>query len=106
MAKKKAKSKAAKEVVSIEAAMEELDDIVHTLESGQSSLTDSLTSFERGMKLLRDCHQQLDVAAQRIEILTGIDAEGRATTTDFDGSATVDQAPDNADDDDESATLF
>jgi len=102
---------------SIEAAMEELEGIVETLESGQTPLVDSMSRYERGMALLKNCHQQLEQAAQRIEIVTGIDREGNAITTAFDGTATASvQAKmsipvDSDDDEDEedgidSASLF
>ncbi|MCA9036504.1 MAG: exodeoxyribonuclease VII small subunit, partial [Planctomycetaceae bacterium] len=72
MAKRKSQTDASKAEdpasgsVSIEAAMEELGEIVARLESGKESLDDSLQSFERGMTLLRQCHRRLDGAAQRI----------------------------------------
>ena len=84
MAKKKSPAK-----MSIEEAMEELQDIVTELESGQESLEASLTSFERGMTLLRSCHERLDAAAQRIEIVTGAAEDGTVRTEVFDTTATA-----------------
>lgn len=88
MAKKKSAAGGAKEPA-IEAAMAELQDIVQSLESGQEPLDVSLQQFERGMALLRICHRQLEQAASRIEILTGIDSDGGVVTASFDGSATA-----------------
>lgn len=87
MGKKKAAKSTAKKI-SIEDAMEELQDIVDGLESGQDSLDDSLSRYERGMHLLRECHQQLDSAAQRIEIVTGIESDGGVMTQPFDTTTT------------------
>lgn len=87
MAKKKSAKSAAKKI-SIEDAMEELQEIVDELESGQDSLDNSLARYERGMHLLRECHQQLDSAAQRIEIVTGVDSEGSVSTQPFDTTTT------------------
>lgn len=75
--------------------MDELQDIVGSLESGQEPLDDSLAKFERGMELLRVCHRQLEHAAQRIEIVTRVDAEGNFQTKDFDGSSTLERSADS-----------
>ncbi|MCP4175587.1 MAG: exodeoxyribonuclease VII small subunit [Fuerstiella sp.] len=97
---------------SIEASMDELQEIVQVLESGQESLEASLQKFERGMGLLGVCHRQLDNAAQRIEILTRIGDDGAIRTTPFDATTTISRqqnsaAETNADDDNaESSTLF
>ncbi len=50
------------------------------LEQGELSLTESLQKYEEGVRCLKFCHQQLESAEQRIEILTGMDAEGNAVT--------------------------
>lgn len=85
--------------------MQELQEIVDSLEAGREPLDVSLEKFERGMALLKNCHRQLDAAAARIEILTGVDDEGNVTTAPFDGSATTAPAADS-DEDDETSTLF
>ena len=102
MAKKKARA-TADETPSIEESMNELQEIVQSLEGGQDPLDVSLKKFERGMKLLRTCHQQLEAAASRIEILTSVGSDGEVRTESFDGRATVVEAdlPD-----DEESTLF
>ena len=82
--------------------MNELDSIVEAMQSGQTTLAESLERFERGMVLLRSCHQQLDSAAQRIELLSSISDSGDVSTVPFDGSATTVQP----DDDDDSGMLF
>ena len=63
--------------------------IVESLESGQEPLDDALKKYERGVQLLRACHQQLESAAQRIEIVTGIDRAGNMETSPFDATATA-----------------
>ena len=112
MAKKKSKPKDTPPEPSIEDAMDELQEIVQRLESGQDPLDVSLQKFERGMELLRSCHQQLEQAASRIEILTGFDSDGAPTTAPFDGTSTVARqaaSPSDEDEeepDDDSETLF
>lgn len=75
----------------IEDAMNELQDIVEVLESGQTPLGVSLEQFERAMKLLKSCHEQLDHASRRIEVLTRVSADGSFTTEPFDATATADR---------------
>ena len=98
---------------SLEESMAELSSIVSRLESGQETLDESLAQFERGMKLLRTCHSKLDVAAQRIEIVTQISSDGDVRTADFDSTATLQRpAPSSKSprkllsDDDDDALLF
>ena len=106
MAKKKKAAKGSDDSLSIEASMEELQQIVEELESGKEPLDTSLQQFERGMTLLRNCHQQLEAAAAKIELLTGFDADGNAVTTAFDGSATHSSSVANSESDDDTSTLF
>jgi exodeoxyribonuclease VII small subunit len=54
-----------------EAALEELEAIVRTLESGDAPLEASLAAYERGMALLRQCQDTLVQAEQKIRILAG-----------------------------------
>ena len=87
MAKKREKAKEDPQL-SIEESMRELQEIVQILEEGEEPLESSLKKFERGMSLMRQCHVQLESAAARIEILTGVDSDGNVQTAAFDGTAT------------------
>ena len=60
-----------------------LEDIVTKMESGDLSLEDSLKFFEEGVKLSRDCNTQLSQAEQKVKTLLSVDANGKATTEDF-----------------------
>jgi exodeoxyribonuclease VII small subunit len=55
---------------SFEVALERLQLSVKKLESGELSLEDSLKQFEEGVKLTQICQDYLNVAEQKIEILT------------------------------------
>lgn len=72
-----------------ERALDELQIIVHELEAGSLGLETSLSRFEQGVGLLRNCYRLLEEAEQRIEILTGTDAQGRPSTAPFDATATI-----------------
>ena len=65
---------------SFEEAIEELETIVHDLEEGRLDLADSLQKYEHGVKLMRQCYVMLEGAQRRIELLSGVDAEGNPIT--------------------------
>ena len=52
-----------------ESAIKELETIVKKLETGDLSLEKSLEFFERGVSLSRFCHERLEKAERRIEVL-------------------------------------
>lgn len=59
-----------------EKALQELEDLVARLESGDLSLDDSLKHFKRGVELTRMCQSILDDAQQTVDML---DQEGDLT---------------------------
>lgn len=69
--------------VDFEKALNELEQQVHLLESGELSLEDALKSFEAGIKLTRECQQALTEAEQKVQLLLE-KADGSAEFTDFD----------------------
>jgi exodeoxyribonuclease VII small subunit len=68
---------------SFEAALASLEAIVHDLEDGDLGLAEALARYEQGIKHLRHCYDLLEQAERKIELLTGIDADGRAKTAPF-----------------------
>lgn len=52
-----------------EAALAELEQIVHTMEDGRLPLEESITAYRRGSELLKHCQQQLSDAERKIQIL-------------------------------------
>jgi exodeoxyribonuclease VII small subunit len=58
-----------KEQVSFEAALEKLETIVETMESGEIPLAELLAKFEEGNKLLKVCEARLKEAELKIELL-------------------------------------
>ena len=71
------------ESLSYEQALAELEQIMRTLEDGQTGLEDALAHYERGVGLLKRCYQQLSAAEQRILTLCGQDEEGRPVLKPF-----------------------
>ena len=77
--------------LSFEDAVKRLEEIVHALEEGEVGLSESLEHYEEGVKLLRQSYDLLQRAERRIEILSGVDAEGNPITQSFDDTATFGQ---------------
>ena len=63
---------------SFEQALAELEDHVRKLDGGDLALEDSLTTFESGVRLVRECSELLDDAEQRITELTDTGTEDQA----------------------------
>src|SRR5215210_2896175 len=68
---------------SFEDSLKELEKIVAELESGKLGLSDALARYEEGVKHLKGCQQLLEMAERKIELLSGVDADGNAITEPF-----------------------
>lgn len=75
-----------------EASLAELEQIVKKLEEGEQPLEESLTLFEQGVKLARECRERLTQAERRIEVLIK-DADGRLVLSELDTAATAERKP-------------
>ncbi len=53
----------------LESAMQELNQLIEKLEQGGDSLEASLTYFEKGISLTRQCQKALMDAEQKVQIL-------------------------------------
>lgn len=58
-----------------EQSLADLQALVERLEGGELSLEDSLTAFEQGIRLTRDCQAALTQAEQKVQILMERDGE-------------------------------
>lgn len=52
-----------------EQSISELEEIVSELENGDVTLDESLTLFEKGIKLSKGCQKMLDEAEKKVSIL-------------------------------------
>jgi exodeoxyribonuclease VII small subunit len=59
-----------------EIALEELEQVVEQLESGDLPLEDSLAAFEKGVGLVKLCNQKLNEVEKKVELLVK-DKEGK-----------------------------
>ena len=69
-------SKTNKKQPSFEESLDELDVIIHKMESRDLGLTESLAAYEKGVSLLRHLHEELSDIEQRVVTLVRIDEDG------------------------------
>lgn len=65
-----------------EKSLAELEDIVEKMEAGDLTLEESLSAFEKGIKLTKDCQKALNNAEQKVNKL--VERENKLETTPFD----------------------
>jgi exodeoxyribonuclease VII small subunit len=56
---------------SFEAGLDELNQLVARMETGDAPLADMLASYQRGTTLLKYCETQLQAAQQQLQVLDG-----------------------------------
>jgi len=70
--------------INFEQSLKQLETLVESLETGNLNLDESLKSFEKGIKITRDCQSALSDAEQRVRILTrDRDSDSETQTEDF-----------------------
>lgn len=79
MAKKRAAEETTQEPT-FEEAMESLETIVRRLEQGGGPLEEALGDYSHAIGLLKTCNSRLEKAERRVEILSGVDAQGNPVT--------------------------
>ncbi len=84
--KKTAKNIAEKsDTINFEKALKQLEEIAVRLEDGDLGLDESISQFEKGMRLAKFCREKLDEAERKIEILQkGADGKVSAKEVDVD----------------------
>ncbi len=68
--------------IDFEQAYKELESLVERMERGDHNLESSLADFERGVALMKHCHDVLKNAEQKVDILVK-DNEGLFSTEAF-----------------------
>jgi exodeoxyribonuclease VII small subunit len=77
---------AKKKTEKFEDALKQLQAIVDKLERGDLPLEDALESFTEGVRLVRFCHQKLEEAESKVQMLLK-DEQGEWTTSPFEPSS-------------------
>lgn len=67
---------------SFEQALEELKEIIQTLERGEKPLDESLSLFEKGISLVTLCAKRLDEVERKVEVLLRTE-DGQLRTCSF-----------------------
>ena len=70
------------EDLTFEKALEELEQIVRSLESGSAPLEESITTYERGVALKKHCEQKLQAAQLKIDQIS-VNSNGQIQTVEF-----------------------
>ncbi len=78
---RKISKKSELEPLDFEKSLNQLNQLIEKMETGQLSLEASLKHFEEGVTLIRQCQTTLNAAEQKIQILT--EKSGKTTLTDF-----------------------
>lgn len=99
----KKKKSEAKQPPSFEQALDELEEMVETMESGQLPLEKLIANYERGAWLISHCETVLDSARKRLDLIT---LKPKASTEDASNDPTKDGAPAPNNDDDDEIRLF
>ena len=55
--------------MTFEQSLKKLEEIAEKLENGELGLDSSINEFEKGIKLAKFCHEKLEEAERKIEIL-------------------------------------
>lgn len=61
--------KKAKDLPNFEDSLDELEEMVDTMDSGQLALEELISTYERGAKLIAHCESMLDGARKRLELI-------------------------------------
>ena len=77
-----------------EKKLKELEQIVEKLGSGKLSLQESLKSFEKGVKLSRECSKELNQSEKKVQKLM-TDSKGEVKTVDFEKNIEGDDEEDD-----------
>lgn len=77
-----------------EKKLKELEQIVEKLGSGKLSLQESLKSFEKGVKLSRECSKELNQSEKKVQQLI-TDSKGEIKTIDFEENTEGDYEEDD-----------
>ena len=72
---------ATKKSYPFERSLVQLEHLVEKMEAGELTLEDSLTTFEEGIRLTRECQAALNQAEQKVKIL--IEKNGQVSSEDF-----------------------
>ncbi len=86
----------AAEPPTFEAALDQLDELIREMESGDLGLAASISAYEQGVGLLRHLHEQLADVERRVQTLVRIDDDGTPVFADPSGGSPDEPPSDKA----------
>lgn len=84
-----------------EEEIKDLETLVNQIDSGELTLEESISAFERGVALVKSLNRKLDEVERKVELLTR-NAEGRLQTSSLDHELGEKPGADDDRDEDES----
>lgn len=66
-----------------EQALEQLENLVESMESDQAPLNDLIDNYEKGTRLYERCQQHLDAAQQRVDLIRDAKCPGEKSLAPF-----------------------
>ena len=96
MAQKRKNKKTDIQSLTFEQALENLSGIVEKIETGQVSLAESLSQYEKGMDLIKYCRKTLLDAEKRIEKIAEEEQEQAESDEDVEDVTEADDAEDDS----------
>jgi exodeoxyribonuclease VII small subunit len=84
-----------------EEEIKDLETLVNQIDSGELTLEESISAFERGVALVKSLNRKLDEVERKVELLTR-NAEGRLQSSSLDHELGEKPRADDDDRDDES----
>lgn len=74
-----------KKYTDFESAMNRLQELTATLESGEAKLEDAIDLYTEGLEIVKFCNQKLAEAEKKIKLIT--EQNGQTVETDFEGAS-------------------
>ncbi len=74
-----------KKYTDFESAMNRLQELTATLESGEAKLEDAIDLYTEGLEIVKFCNQKLAEAEKKIKLIT--EQNGQTVETDFEGGS-------------------
>lgn len=74
-----------KKYTDFESAMNRLQELTATLESGEAKLEDAIDLYTEGLEIVKFCNQKLAEAEKKIKLIT--EQNGKTVETDFEGGS-------------------
>lgn len=81
--------------MTFEKALDQLEQIVRDMESGELNLESALKKFEEGMKLSKYCSEKLDETEKKISLLMGDGVGGEVSESPFEFEEPLAEDDDN-----------